>query len=501
MVLGLSANGTEPTPNIPREDFHFLISLNRFTSENMSTRPITAAVDSNEDVQKTFQPRSQTAEASLATLPTTATRRRRRKGTAPGSSRGGTSTSDRPDTSTSSIGDVPDQTFFPEGDTFDEDEEYTDGEEEDAEVFAFHRPGTGAVLGGFEQPPPTSFGNSTISEGDEMSTRMGSSSVRKSSLSSWKTPGQGPPLTAGSSRPRTGFSFGFSGRKKRGQTGMTLDTNRSVQEDEEPSAIETDMIPSSSYLGSNSPTGNEERKRSPREVNFDGISTVPSLEYEDRFRSDTSDGLDDTSRGRPTTGHTRGSHRPSFMSSTSLGTSIPEDDQSYTSSIDGSKGGGGGGGNGYRMRSFAPLVGKDELETIPGSRAGSRATWGISEVDGTATVPDGMTTRGDGLGRMYEKWDPEVGTNVDPDMLGDEDSPYPEVRASVSNIDDPDMPGETKGDIKLDVMVDIDFFSFSTALTIRAWFLGMFFAVVACAVNVFFQFRNPAPSIPPLVIQ
>jgi hypothetical protein len=37
------------------------------------------------------------------------------------------------------------------------------------------------------------------------------------------------------------------------------------------------------------------------------------------------------------------------------------------------------------------------------------------------------------------------------DTLQDEDSPYPEVRASVSNIDDPDMP----------------------TLTIRMWFVGL----------------------------
>ncbi len=37
------------------------------------------------------------------------------------------------------------------------------------------------------------------------------------------------------------------------------------------------------------------------------------------------------------------------------------------------------------------------------------------------------------------------------DTLQEEDSPYPEVRASVSNIDDPDMP----------------------ALTIRMWIVGL----------------------------
>ena len=38
------------------------------------------------------------------------------------------------------------------------------------------------------------------------------------------------------------------------------------------------------------------------------------------------------------------------------------------------------------------------------------------------------------------------------DAIRDKDSPFPEVRASVSNIDDPDMP----------------------ALTIRMWFIGLF---------------------------
>jgi hypothetical protein len=179
-----------------------------------------------------------------------------------------------------------------------------------------------------------------------------------------------------------------------------------------------------------------------REVTFDGGSTVQVLDYGSTNRPTTTMRSDSasangtaTGNGRPITGHSRASQRPSFVSTTSLGTSITGDDQSYTS--DASK-------NDYRMRSFAPLVGgKDDLETIPGSRSGSRGTWGLSEMDGTATVPDGMTTRGDGLGRMYEKWDPEVGTDMDPDMMGDEDSPYPEVRASVSNMDDPDMPGES----------------------------------------------------------
>ncbi|KAH6910295.1 OPT oligopeptide transporter protein-domain-containing protein [Coprinopsis sp. MPI-PUGE-AT-0042] len=64
------------------------------------------------------------------------------------------------------------------------------------------------------------------------------------------------------------------------------------------------------------------------------------------------------------------------------------------------------------------------------------------------------------------------------DAIDDEDSPYPEVRASVSNIDDPDMP----------------------AMTIRMWVVGLILCMVSSALNVFFNFRSPAPSIVPLVL-
>ena len=60
----------------------------------------------------------------------------------------------------------------------------------------------------------------------------------------------------------------------------------------------------------------------------------------------------------------------------------------------------------------------------------------------------------------------------------EEDSPYPEVRASVSNTDDPDMP----------------------ASTARMWILGMFLCLIAISLNTFFNFRYPSPSLTPLVI-
>ncbi|KAJ7776309.1 OPT oligopeptide transporter protein-domain-containing protein [Mycena metata] len=64
------------------------------------------------------------------------------------------------------------------------------------------------------------------------------------------------------------------------------------------------------------------------------------------------------------------------------------------------------------------------------------------------------------------------------DAIEEEDSPFPEVRASVSNIDDPDMP----------------------ALTFRMWFVGLFLCTVSSSLNVFFNFRSPAPSVVPVAL-
>jgi len=55
------------------------------------------------------------------------------------------------------------------------------------------------------------------------------------------------------------------------------------------------------------------------------------------------------------------------------------------------------------------------------------------------------------------------------DYEDEEDSPYEEVRASVSNMDDPEMP----------------------VLTFRMWFIGLFLTIGSAAVNTFFNFRNP----------
>jgi len=63
-------------------------------------------------------------------------------------------------------------------------------------------------------------------------------------------------------------------------------------------------------------------------------------------------------------------------------------------------------------------------------------------------------TRSDSLSRM----------EFDFDAIEEEDSPFPEVRASVSNIDDPDMP----------------------AMTIRMWFVGLLLCMTSRSVFFFF---------------
>ena len=61
----------------------------------------------------------------------------------------------------------------------------------------------------------------------------------------------------------------------------------------------------------------------------------------------------------------------------------------------------------------------------------------------------------------------------------EEDSPYAEVRASVSNIDDPEMP----------------------TMTFRVWFLGLTLVFISASINTLFNFRYPAPwFLPSLVL-
>ncbi|PWN48308.1 OPT oligopeptide transporter, partial [Violaceomyces palustris] len=68
---------------------------------------------------------------------------------------------------------------------------------------------------------------------------------------------------------------------------------------------------------------------------------------------------------------------------------------------------------------------------------------------------------------------------VELELDEEEDSPYPEVRASVSNVDDPTMP----------------------VMTFRMWFLSLFLTSIVSAANVILNARYPSPQIMPVIIQ
>ncbi|KAG6332224.1 hypothetical protein ID866_6863 [Astraeus odoratus] len=74
--------------------------------------------------------------------------------------------------------------------------------------------------------------------------------------------------------------------------------------------------------------------------------------------------------------------------------------------------------------------------------------------------------------------DGSIKMEFDFDAINEEDSPFPEVRASVSNIDDPEMP----------------------VMTLRMWVIGLMLCMIGGSMNVFFNFRAPAPSVTPLVL-
>ncbi|KAK0518853.1 hypothetical protein OC842_007655 [Tilletia horrida] len=102
--------------------------------------------------------------------------------------------------------------------------------------------------------------------------------------------------------------------------------------------------------------------------------------------------------------------------------------------------------------------------------------------------PDGMMMMpyplGTGNGLMHPVHE---GTPVGPrgvrivelEMETEEDSPYPEVRASVSNVDDPDMPVNT----------------------IRMWFLALVFITIAGGANQLFSLRFPSVYLTPVIVQ
>ncbi|KAG9312163.1 OPT-domain-containing protein [Chiua virens] len=97
----------------------------------------------------------------------------------------------------------------------------------------------------------------------------------------------------------------------------------------------------------------------------------------------------------------------------------------------------------------------------------------------SSTIADDTTTL-DLTPSMLEEdsRDGSIKMEFDFDAINEEDSPFPEVRASVSNIDDPEMP----------------------VMTLRMWVIGLVLCMIGGSLNVFFNFRQPAPSVSPLAL-
>lgn len=385
----------------------------------------------------------------------------------------------RLDTSTSSIGELPDQTFYPEGeedDYFDEDEEYQS--EEDEDVFAFARPQTAAPQNAtrmegedsamhditarntlanttpasptvIDTPtvvdfsaPPTAFGIADQEEDSEKRPMTRGGPGRVKILETAKT-------NSGSSREDndSGSTFAAMELLQRASEPplAVLDySNPHPQSLSRPVADPAALVAAArrSQNPNNTALLSSIRAEEARR-NSAGTASYPNqpLSQARDTKNDSQAELVSLSRA-PATAQSHLSAKPSYLSNSSYDGSATDGGYSaFASEVDEAEGPRARSSKqGFRMRHFNPSH-KDELEVIPGSREGSQ--WAAqSEFGGATTIPDGMTTKGDGLGNMYRKWDRDDSENLgymeEPE---EEDSPYEEVRASVSNIDDPEMPG------------------------------------------------------------
>ncbi|WRT65925.1 OPT family small oligopeptide transporter [Kwoniella shivajii] len=355
----------------------------------------------------------------------------------------------RLDTAASGISadELPDQEFYKEGDEDEEEFDEEEEEEEDEEVFAFHRPTTAAVPG--------------LGAVSDYSTSAPSSSH--------------VPTTAGTSTNiSTGLEEGDVRTPGLSNTPRSLNGNGTVPT---PTGV-VDIgghLPELAYDTSNPPPFSGRYNPNNSSFAFSmssaGESSGPVMARKSRRPPSGGSVLDKLQRRR---GSARsGTATTDFTTTTNMSrlsedSGLSEPGLSYRPTT-----------SNRRMKSSAPLISESDLTSE--GRGWSRGSYGMTELTGDMTVPDGKTTWGDGVGGLHKETsdigDESLGI-YDPDMV-EEDSPYPEVRASVSNIDDPEMP----------------------ALTLRAWFIGLFFVVIGSAINTFFHFRTPAPYISPLIIQ
>lgn len=337
----------------------------------------------------------------------------------------------RPDTSASGIGELPDQQFFPEGEEFDEDEEEYESEEDEEiqETFAFHRPQTAAVpiVAFSETDPsapntgiaPTTAGQSNVSggpggirkvlSGEALSPELrptGQIEIGNYIQQPVYDPRRPPPMSGRNNPNNSAFAFSINRRR---------------------SSVDSSAVPPTT-----TGTGTDMQTATTKTRPPTGRSLFDRLQR--RNLNTASTAMTGTTNMTTTTD----------ASHTSFDTGS-DDAGSFAES---------GAASHHRrprkMRSKAPLIdGSEYTSSDAGTRRGmSRGSYGLTEISGDMTVADGKTTWGDGAGGVRPiavskdgSEEGSIGAGMDIDLL-EEDSPYPEVRASVSNIDDPEMPGE-----------------------------------------------------------
>ena len=359
-----------------------------------------------------------------ATHPPPSSRRRR-------TANGPDSEGYRPDTAQSAVGVLPDQQFFPEGGDFEEEEEgFDDDDEADKDVFAFERPVTGAV-------PPMGFSGS---EYTSSAPGTGFRSLGSTTFSDALAPLAGP-SSHGAGASTSGHAHGTPVSHLSPEMTATGQMEAVEAEGSTPELVYDpahpppfsgrDNLNNSSFAFMNKLNREHARERQPRPQT--GSSLLSRLQRRNLNTATTQQTVDTTT---DTTNMTRlDSHDTSEINS--FDTSLSPDMASRLHS-----------------KSTVPLLpstagGMSDFSATLSTASGgtrqlmSRGSYGMTELTGDMTVPDGKTTWGDGMIGMRKEAS-EGGSMAGPEIdLMEEDSPYPEVRASVSNIDDPEMPCES----------------------------------------------------------
>jgi hypothetical protein len=353
-----------------------------------------------------FPPSTSASEPApqLSSFSRPASRRR------PGTSKPRRPPTARPDTSASGIGELPEQEFYPEENESDEGQGYDDEEDDqEQDTFAFRRPQTAAVpvvTFSDTDPPAPHTGDPLHSDGirerisvDAKNEETGPVEIGSYFYEPAYDP-RDPPAMSGRNNPNNmPFAFSIAARA-------------------DPEATPTIAGPSVPPLAKVRPTT--------------GRSILSRIQ-----RRDTNTAATTMTTNTHLTATSAGVTGTSWNSTEDLSDSgsFSEVSLSHASSA-------------KRVRSKTRLLdGSASVATsdITSRRGVSRGSYGLTEFTGDMTVADGKTTYGDGLGHVspgtkYGSEEEGVG-HIDWDPL-DEDSPYPEVRASVSNLDDPAMPGE-----------------------------------------------------------